>query len=79
MGAVVDVFDTRPEVKEQVHSLGAKFVEVEGASHSAAAGGYAVEQTEEYKKRQQEAIDKYAQKADVIITTALIPGKKPHY
>ncbi|QCO39549.1 Re/Si-specific NAD(P)(+) transhydrogenase subunit alpha [Leptospira interrogans] len=76
LGAVVDVFDTRPEVKEQVHSLGAKFVEVEGASHSAAAGGYAVEQTEEYKKRQQEAIDKYAQKADVIITTALIPGKK---
>lgn len=76
LGAVVDVFDTRPEVKEQVHSLGAKFVEVEGASHSVAAGGYAVEQTEEYKKRQQEAIDKYAQKADVIITTALIPGKK---
>ncbi|WP_078124610.1 Re/Si-specific NAD(P)(+) transhydrogenase subunit alpha [Leptospira alexanderi] len=76
LGAVVDVFDTRPEVKEQVHSLGAKFVEVEGASHSAAAGGYAVEQTEEYKKRQQEVIDKYAQKADVIITTALIPGKK---
>ncbi|EKR75086.1 Re/Si-specific NAD(P)(+) transhydrogenase subunit alpha [Leptospira noguchii] len=76
LGAVVDVFDTRPEVKEQVHSLGAKFVEVEGASHSAAAGGYAVEQTEEYKKRQQEAIDKYAQKADVIITTALIPGRK---
>lgn len=79
LGAVVDVFDTRPEVKEQVHSLGAKFVEVEGASHSAAAGGYAVEQTEEYKKRQQEAIDRYAQKADVIITTALIPGKKPLY
>lgn len=76
LGAVVDVFDTRPEVKEQVHSLGGKFVEVEGATHSAAAGGYAVEQTEEYKKRQQEAIDKHAQKADVIITTALIPGKK---
>lgn len=76
LGAVVDVFDTRPEVKEQVQSLGAKFVEVEGASHSAAAGGYAVEQTDEYKKRQQEAIDKFAQKADVIITTALIPGRK---
>ncbi len=76
LGAIVDVFDTRPEVKEQVQSLGAKFVEVEGASHSAAAGGYAVEQTEEYKKRQQEAIEKFAAKADVIITTALIPGRK---
>ncbi|EPG65297.1 Re/Si-specific NAD(P)(+) transhydrogenase subunit alpha [Leptospira wolffii] len=76
LGAVVDVFDTRPEVKEQVQSLGAKFVEVEGATHSAAAGGYAVEQTEEYKKRQQEAIEKFAAKADVIITTALIPGRK---
>ncbi|PJZ71042.1 NAD(P)(+) transhydrogenase (Re/Si-specific) subunit alpha [Leptospira perolatii] len=76
LGAVVDVFDTRPEVKEQVQSLGAKFVEVEGAKHSAAAGGYAIEQTEEYKKRQQEAIDKFAGKADVIITTALIPGRK---
>lgn len=76
LGAVVDVFDTRPEVKEQVQSLGAKFVEVEGATHSAAAGGYAVEQTEEYKKRQQEAIEKFAAKADAIITTALIPGRK---
>ncbi|TGK07125.1 Re/Si-specific NAD(P)(+) transhydrogenase subunit alpha [Leptospira semungkisensis] len=76
LGAVVDVFDTRPEVKEQVQSLGAKFVEVEGATHSAAAGGYAVEQTEEYKRRQQEAIEKFAAKADVIITTALIPGRK---
>ncbi|TGK11705.1 Re/Si-specific NAD(P)(+) transhydrogenase subunit alpha [Leptospira fletcheri] len=76
LGAVVDVFDTRPEVKEQVQSLGAKFVEVEGARHSAEAGGYAVEQTEEYKKKQQEAIDKFAGKADAIVTTALIPGKK---
>lgn len=76
LGAVVDVFDTRPEVREQVHSLGAKFVEVEGAAHSEAAGGYAVEQSEEYKKRQQQAINDYASKADAIITTALIPGRK---
>jgi NAD(P) transhydrogenase subunit alpha len=76
LGAVVDVFDTRPEVKEQVMSLGAKFVEVEGAADATAAGGYAVEQSEDYKKRQAETIHKFAVKADVIITTALIPGKK---
>lgn len=75
LGAVVDVFDTRPEVKEQVMSLGAKFVEVEGAADASQAGGYAVEQSEDYKKRQQEEIFKYASKADAIITTALIPGK----
>jgi NAD(P) transhydrogenase subunit alpha len=76
LGAVVDVFDTRPEVKEQVMSLGAKFVEVEGAADATSAGGYAVEQSEDYKKRQAETIHKFAVKADVIITTALIPGKK---
>lgn len=76
LGAVVDVFDTRPEVKEQVMSLGAKFVEVEGAADASSAGGYAVEQSEDYKKRQAEAIHKFATKADIIITTALIPGKK---
>jgi H+-translocating NAD(P) transhydrogenase subunit alpha len=76
LGAVVDVFDTRPEVKEQVMSLGAKFVEVEGAADASQAGGYAVEQTEDYKQRQADAIHKFATKADAIITTALIPGKK---
>ncbi len=76
LGAVVEVFDTRPEVKEQVMSLGAKFVEVEGAKDASGAGGYAVEQTEEYKKKQIAAIQKSASKADFIITTALIPGKK---
>jgi H+-translocating NAD(P) transhydrogenase subunit alpha len=76
LGAVVEVFDTRPEVKEQVMSLGGKFVDVEGAADSSKAGGYAVEQTEEYKKKQREAIYKAAVKADVIICTAQIPGKK---
>lgn len=76
LGAVVDVFDSRPEVKEQVMSLGAKFVEVEGAADASSAGGYAVEQSDDYKKRQAEAIHKFATKADIIITTALIPGKK---
>jgi NAD(P) transhydrogenase subunit alpha len=76
LGAVVEVFDTRPAVKEEVMSLGAKFVEVEGAADASAAGGYAVEQTEEYKRKQQEKIAESIAKADIIITTAQIPGRK---
>lgn len=76
LGAVVEVFDTRPEVKEQVMSLGGKFIEVEGAAVGANTGGYAVEQTEEYKKKQSDAIAKSVKEASVVITTALIPGKK---
>lgn len=76
LGAVVEVFDTRPAVKEEVMSLGAKFVEVEGAADATKAGGYAVEQTEEYKQKQQQKIAESVAKADVIVTTAQIPGKK---
>lgn len=76
LGAVVEVFDTRAAVKEEVMSLGAKFVEVEGASDASNAGGYAVDQSEEYKQKQQQRIAEVAAKADVIITTAQIPGKK---
>ncbi|MHB1176862.1 MAG: NAD(P) transhydrogenase subunit alpha [Daejeonella sp.] len=76
LGAVVEVFDTRPAVKEEVMSLGAKFIEVEGALDASKAGGYAIEQTEEYKARQKQRIAEVAAKADVIITTAQIPGKK---
>lgn len=76
LGAVVEVFDTRPAVKEEVMSLGAKFVEVEGAADASKAGGYAVEQTEEYKQKQQQKIAESVAKADVVITTAQIPGKK---
>jgi NAD(P) transhydrogenase subunit alpha len=76
LGAVVEVFDTRPAVKEEVQSLGAKFIEVEGAADASKAGGYAVEQTEEYKQKQQQRIAESAAKADIIITTAQIPGKK---
>ena len=76
LGAVVEVFDTRPAVKEEVMSLGAKFIEVEGALDASKAGGYAVDQTEEYKQKQQQRIAEVASKADVIITTAQIPGKK---
>jgi len=75
LGAVVEVFDTRPAVKEEVISLGAKFIEVEGAADASAAGGYAVEQTEDYKQKQQQKIADAAAKADIIITTAQIPGK----
>lgn len=75
LGAVVEVFDTRPAVKEEVMSLGAKFIEVEGAADASKAGGYAVDQTEEYKQKQQQRIAEAAAKADIIITTAQIPGK----
>lgn len=76
LGAVVEVFDTRPAVKEEVMSLGAKFVEVEGAADASKAGGYAVEQTEDFMKRQKAKIAESVAKADIIITTAQIPGKK---
>ena len=76
LGAQVQVFDVRSAVKEEVMSLGGKFVEVEGATEDKAAGGYAVEQTEEYKKKQQQAINDHAAKANVIICTAQIPGRK---
>lgn len=76
LGAQVQVFDVRSAVKEEVKSLGGKFVEVEGATEDKAAGGYAVEQTEEYKRKQQEAIDNVAAKSNVIICTAQIPGRK---
>ena len=57
-------------------SLGAKFIEVEGAADASKAGGYAVEQSEEYQRRQRERIAQSAAKADIIITTAQIPGKR---
>jgi len=76
LGAVVEVFDTRPAVKEEVMSLGAKFVEVEGAADASKAGGYAVEQTEEFKERQKQKIAEHVSKADIVITTAQIFGKK---
>jgi len=76
LGAVVEVFDVRSAVKEEVKSLGGKFIEVEGAKEDAAAGGYAVEQTEEFKNKQRELIQQRAIAADVVIATAQIPGRK---
>jgi NAD(P) transhydrogenase subunit alpha len=76
LGAVVEVFDVRAAVKEEVMSLGGKFVEVEGAKDEASAGGYAVEQSEDYKRKQGELIQERAAQSNVIITTAQIPGKR---
>ena len=76
LGAVIEVFDTRPAVKEEVMSLGAKFIEVEGAADASKAGGYAVEQTPEFLQKQKERIAASIAKSDIVITTAQIPGKK---
>jgi NAD(P) transhydrogenase subunit alpha len=76
LGAVVEVFDVRAAVKEEVKSLGGKFIEVEGAKDEKTAGGYAVEQSEEFKQKQRQLIHDHAKLADVVICTAQIPGKK---
>jgi NAD(P) transhydrogenase subunit alpha len=75
LGAVVEAFDVRKVVKEQVESLGAKFVEVD-TEDAATAGGYAKELTEDAKKKQAEAIARHVAKADVVICTALVPGQR---
>lgn len=79
LGAVVEAFDVRPAVKEQVESLGGKFVEVplndEEKAQAETAGGYATEMSDDYKRRQSELIAQRAIAADIIITTALIPGR----
>jgi H+-translocating NAD(P) transhydrogenase subunit alpha len=75
LGAVVEAFDVRRAVKEQVESLGAKFVEVE-TEDAATAGGYARELSEESKRKQAEALARHVAKADVVICTALIPGRR---
>ena len=76
LGAVVEVFDVRPAVKEEVKSLGGKFIEVKGSKDDEGAGGYAVEQSEEFKEKQAELIHKHAAQSNVVICTAQIPGKK---
>ena len=77
MGAVVSAFDVRPAVKEQVESLGAKFIEVPAEENAAAetSGGYAREMSEDYKRRQAALVQETLAKQDVAITTALIPGR----
>jgi H+-translocating NAD(P) transhydrogenase subunit alpha len=76
LGSVVEVFDVRAAVKEEVQSLGGKFIEVEGAKDDKGAGGYAVEQSEEFKQKQRQLIHDHAVKANVVITTAQIPGRQ---
>jgi H+-translocating NAD(P) transhydrogenase subunit alpha len=75
LGAVVEVSDTRAAVKEEVMSLGAKFIEVEGAADASSAGGYAVEQSQEFKQKQQERLSASVAKSDIIIATAQLQGK----
>ena len=77
LGAVVEAFDVRPEVKEQVMSLGAKFVEVAlETAEAAGTGGYAGKQSEEFLTRQREVMSKVVAASDVVITTAQVPGSK---
>jgi H+-translocating NAD(P) transhydrogenase subunit alpha len=76
LGAVVEVTDIRPETKEQVQSLGGKFIEVAGDASVKIEGGYVKGVSEEFLKMQQELIAKHIKEADIVITTALIPGKK---
>ncbi len=75
MGANVEVFDVRAAAKEQVESLGGRFIEVEAEADAEDAGGYAKEMDDDYKQRQADLIAKHAAKSDIIITTALIPGR----
>ena len=76
LGAVVEAFDIRPAVKEEVQSLGAKFVEVKLEEETTAAGGYAKEISEASKQRTQEVVAEHVKNADVVITTAQVPGRK---
>ena len=76
LGAMVEAFDVRSAAKEEVESLGAKFIEVEGAKDDTAAGGYAVQQSEDFLRRQREEVKKRAERSDVIITTAQVRGRK---
>ena len=75
MGAVVFATDVRIASKEQVESLGGKFLTVEGAENLETAGGYAKEASDDYKKKQAEMMKEALQKNDIVICTALIPGK----
>ncbi|NBU03489.1 MAG: NAD(P) transhydrogenase subunit alpha [Bacteroidetes bacterium] len=75
LGSVVEATDVRPETKEQVQSLGGKFIEVKGVEVGS-EGGYAKEATEEYRAAQREAVNKSLAQADLVITTALVPGRK---
>jgi NAD(P) transhydrogenase subunit alpha len=76
LGAVVEATDVRPETKEQVESLGGRFLQVQGVEVKQGQGGYAAEQSDEYRRKQAELVSGAIAKADVVVTTALIPGRK---
>ena len=76
MGAIVFATDVRSASKEQVESLGGKFLMVEGSENLETEGGYAKETTDEFKKKQEELLKETLKKIDIVICTALIPGKK---
>lgn len=77
LGAQVEGYDIRPEVKEQIESLGASFVELDvGMERATGSGGYAAQQSQEYYRRQQEALGKRLAEVDVVISTAAVPGRR---
>jgi len=76
LGATVEAFDTRKVVRQQVESLGARFVEVDIAEDAQTTSGYAKELSDEYQRRQAELLHRHIAKSDVCITTALIPGRR---
>ncbi len=76
LGAIVEVSDIRPETKEQVESLGGRFIELKGDDSVQLEGGYVKNVSEEFLKAQQALVGKHIQEADLVITTALIPGRK---
>lgn len=76
LGAIVDAFDVRKAAADEIKSLGANFIEVEGAEEMQSSGGYAIQQSTDYLERQKQLIDKYVSNASVIVCTANIPGKK---
>jgi proton-translocating NAD(P)+ transhydrogenase subunit alpha len=75
LGAVVEAYDARSVVKEQIESLGGRYVEIDTGADLAGSGGYAKEATEEILKRQQEGLAVRAARSDVVITTAAVPGR----
>ena len=77
LGAVVEAYDLRPAVKEQVESLGARFIELDlKADEAETSGGYARQQTDDFYRVQRELLSKHLAKSDVVITTAAVPGKR---
>jgi H+-translocating NAD(P) transhydrogenase subunit alpha len=76
LGAVVEVSDVRPAVKEQVESLGGRFIELPLAESGEGTGGYAREMGEDFLRRQREIVQRHLASADAVITTALVPGKR---